>query len=184
MKRIATLTILALLLLSTTGAVVAQTVSGSITGQVRERTSGDALPGVTVTVRSDALVSGYRVAVTDEGGNYRFPSLPPGVYSVETDLSGFAPMRQEDIRVSIGQTITVDLAIGMAQLAEEITVLADAPRVDVTSSAVSSTIGKEEIESLPLPRNANALFDYTRASTTAGPTVERSTHRTPTTSTA
>jgi hypothetical protein len=151
--------VLLLLLVST--SLTAQTVSGSIDGTVRDHSSGEPLPGVTVGVRSDALVSGTRVAVTDAGGRYRFPSLPPGIYSVEAALAGFQSARQNDVRVSIGQTISVNIPLMMATLSEEITIIAEAPRVDVTSSSTSSVLGEEYIERLPLSRNANALFNNT-----------------------
>ena len=52
--------------------------TGSINGSVADNT-GAMLPGVTVTATSPAMM-GVQTAVTNEGGNYRFPSLPPGVY--------------------------------------------------------------------------------------------------------
>ena len=52
-------------------------------------------------------------AVTDERGVYRFPSLPPGAYAVEAELSGFQTARQEDVRVSLGQALAVDMTMSL-----------------------------------------------------------------------
>ena len=140
---------------------LAQAVSGSVEGVVRDRTSGDPLPGVTVTVRSTALVSGNRITVTDVAGRYRFPSLPVGMYSVEAELAGFQKTVQENVRVSIDQVITVPLALALPSLEEQIIVIAEAPLVDVSQSSQSNILGEEYIQSLPLSRNANSLFNYT-----------------------
>jgi hypothetical protein len=152
-------TVIVVLTLATTAA--AQAVSGSVEGVVRDRASGDPLPGVTVTVRSDALVSGNRITVTDVAGRYRFPSLPVGMYSVEADLAGFQKTIQENVRVSIDQVITVPLALALPSLEEQIIVIAEAPLVDVSQSSQSNILGEEYIQSLPLSRNANSLFNYT-----------------------
>lgn len=152
-------TVLLTLVIATPAA--AQAVSGSIEGTVRDRASGDPLPGVTVTVRSDVLVSGNRVAVTDVAGRYRFPSLPPGVYSLEADLAGFQKTIQENVRVSVDQVITVPLALALPSLEEQIVIIAEAPLVDVSQSSKSNILTEEYIETLPLSRNANQLFNYT-----------------------
>jgi hypothetical protein len=161
MKGILRLTATVILTLIVAMPAAAQAVSGSIEGTVRDRASGDPLPGVTVTTRSAALVSGNRIAVTDVAGRYRFPSLPPGVYSVEAELAGFQKTIQENVRVSIDQVITIPLALALPSLEEQILVIADAPLVDVSQSSQSNIIGQEYIERLPLSRNANNLFNYT-----------------------
>ena len=81
---------LALILLSGLAVpLAAQSAStGSLQGTVKDA-DGGALPGVTVTASSDALVAGKLTAVTDERGTYRFPSLPPGTYAIEAELAGF-----------------------------------------------------------------------------------------------
>src|SRR5262245_20083922 len=65
---------------------------GQTTGRLEGRitTEGTPLPGVTVTVTSPNL-QGDRVQVTDERGEFRFPSLPPGTYQLRTALEGFNP---------------------------------------------------------------------------------------------
>jgi hypothetical protein len=50
--------------------------TGSINGKVAD-TSGGVLPGVTVSATSPSSM-GVQSSVTDSGGNYRFPALPPG----------------------------------------------------------------------------------------------------------
>ena len=66
------------------GALMAQTTRGDIQGRVADE-QGAALPGVTVTIKSDALI-GDQSTVTDATGQYKFLVLPPGSYDVTYSL--------------------------------------------------------------------------------------------------
>src|SRR6266487_5255482 len=79
--------------------------TGSINGKVAD-SSGGVLPGVTVTVTSPSLM-GVQSSVTDTGGNYRFPALPPGTYTVQFELPGFNTLKRTDIVISMGFTAAV-----------------------------------------------------------------------------
>ena len=95
---------LAVLLIATMGAnVLAQ---GRQTGTLRgmaEDASGLVLPGVTVTVRSEAL-QGTRSTWTGVTGNYEIQGLPPGAYSVRFEMTGFAAV-EETATVSLGNHV-------------------------------------------------------------------------------
>jgi hypothetical protein len=69
-------------------SAAAQRTTGQIIGKVVDE-SGSVLPGVTVTLRG-AGVAGAPPVVTSETGAYRFPVLPPGTYTVEHTIQGFA----------------------------------------------------------------------------------------------
>ena len=120
--------------------------TASLTGTVTD-SSGGVLPGVTVTVTSDAVIGGSRTAVTDENGVYRFPALPPGTYSVKVELSGFRTITQE-ARLQLGQTITVDAQL-QPGLTDTIEVTGSAPTVDVKSSSAQKNLTEEVIEFIP-----------------------------------
>ena len=78
----------ALALFVLTGATAAaQEFRGRINGTVTDNT-GAVLPGVTVTASSPALIQ-PQVQVTGTDGSYRFLALPPGVYAIDFDLTGF-----------------------------------------------------------------------------------------------
>lgn len=170
--RMAVLVLLALTLAAPLGA------QGSLTGSVRGTVTdpdGAGLPGVTVTAASDRLITGQLVAVTDESGNYRFPSLPPGSYTIEASLAGMRTARQEGVRVSLGQALAVDLAMTMAEMAEEIVVTGGAPLVSVVANSVSTSFGDDFLTTQPLPRNYYNIIrsapavniDYTASSGSA-----------------
>jgi hypothetical protein len=112
------------LVLSTISAVPASaqgTTTGSIRGTVTDP-QGEVMPGVTVRALSDALVAGQLSAITSEQGIYRFPSLPVGSYVLEANMPGFQSVRQEDVRVNLGQAQSIDLRLGDVTVSAEIIV--------------------------------------------------------------
>src|SRR5262245_8983375 len=94
----------------------------TLAGEVTDPT-GAVLPGVSVEAASPALTGKVRTAVTDGSGRYRLESLPPGNYTVTFSLSGFAPVKRQDLMVSGSGVITVDAALTVGA-AETITVTA------------------------------------------------------------
>ncbi|MCU0303848.1 MAG: TonB-dependent receptor [Thermoanaerobaculales bacterium] len=135
------------------------TTSGSIRGTVTDPLGG-VMPGVTVRAISDALVGGQLAAVTSEQGVYRFPSLPVGVYVLEASLPGFQSVRQENLRVSLGQTLAVDLQLGDVTVSVEIVVVADAVQVSTVDNNVGFNLGDAFIERQPVRRDPTDLMNY------------------------
>ena len=144
--------VLLLLLAVTVPAAAQSSTSGAIRGTVRDA-QGAVLPGVAVTAYSDALVARKMTAYTDQSGAYRFPSLPIGTYVIEAELAGFLKVRQEDVGISIGRELGIDITLPQATVAEAVTVSAEAPVVSTVGNQVSSYFDKNWMERQPLPRN-------------------------------
>jgi hypothetical protein len=138
---------------------VAQVQTGSILVKVTDE-QGAVVPGVTATISGPALVSGQTSGVTDAAGVYRFPSLPPGTYSVKLELSGFQSILRPNIVVSVGQTTPVDLALTVAKVAETVTVTGESPVIDTTSANVSVTLSQQLLQSTPGGRDIWSLVEY------------------------
>jgi len=126
----------------------AQNVGGSIQGIVADAT-GAALPGVTVVIRNTAT-GGIREIVTDEQGRYLAPVLPPGEYELRASLPGFQTVDRRGITLVVGQVAVINLALGVGTREEQITVTGEAPRIQLTTGAVSGVVGQREIRDLPL----------------------------------
>src|SRR5438128_2154081 len=130
-------TVAAMLLLAAVAAPArAQTLTGTISGVIKDE-QGAVLPGVTVTL---AGKQGSRTTVTDTSGLYRFPGLESGAYSVTADLSGFSKAGRNEIQVSPGNDLGIDLVMKVGSLTETINVTGQSPVVDVKSSATGNTI--------------------------------------------
>ncbi len=118
-----------------------------LTGSITD-SSGAVLPGVTVSVASEAQIGGPRTAVTDATGSYRFPNLAPGVYALSADLTGFESFKQK-VTLQLGQTITVDFKMQLSGRTETVNVTAESPLVEVKSSAKQNNITQELVENIP-----------------------------------
>ncbi len=122
--------------------------TGAITGKVTDEQSA-ALPGVSLTLSGPALM-GARTAVSDASGLFRFPALPPGTYSVKAELQGFGTLVQENIRLTTTVTLTLSLVLRQATVAEQVTVIAKSPTVDVKSTETASvTLSNELLRNIP-----------------------------------
>jgi hypothetical protein len=124
----------------------------SIIGQVTDQ-SGAVLPGVTVTATSPALQVPSVTSVTNEQGEYRLAPLPVGLFELNYDLSGFRPAQRQAVRLTVGFTARVDVALGLATVAETVTVSGAAPVVDVTATSGASLFTKEVLDLTPTTRN-------------------------------
>jgi hypothetical protein len=154
---IVTLAMLVVLALASAGAAQVQT--GSILIRVSDE-QGAAVPGVAITITSSALVAGSAAGVTDAGGAYRFPSLPPGTYTVKTELQGFQSIVRENISVQVGQTTPVDLSMKIATLAETVTVAGASPVIDTTSANVAVNLSEQLLQGTPGGRDIWSLVEY------------------------
>lgn len=143
--------------LASTGLVFAQASTGTINGRVLDQ--GDAvLPGVTVTA-TNQKTGVVRTTVTNGEGAYFLPGLEPGTYNIATELQGFASSTRTGVPLVVNATITVDLRMSLAGVAESVTVTGEAPLIEVTQSKVASTIETTELQSLPLSaRNVSGML--------------------------
>lgn len=129
-------------------AAVAQETTGAIVGVVRD-SDGAVLPGATVEAVGPV---GTVTVVTDGAGEYRFPRLPSGVYTVKANLDGFTP-REGKIDLTVGTTQRLELTLAVGGVTETITVTAESPVIDITSSATATSISRERIELIPRGRD-------------------------------
>src|SRR5437762_5298097 len=133
--------------------------TGSINGKVVD-SSQAVLPGVTVTVASPSLM-GVQTSVTDGGGNYRFPALPPGSYTVTFELPGFNTLKRENIQIAMGYTAAVNVELAVASLQETVTVTGDSPVIDTSSTRVQQNFKLEALQEIPNARDLWSLLAVT-----------------------
>ena len=145
----------ALLLLTPLAVMVSSVAEAAETGGVRGQVtdeSGLPVPGVSV-VLSGANIAGERVAVTDDDGNFRLLSLPPGPHELKIRAEGFAPT-QYNVVVRLDETAFVPVVLKLAGMAtEEIIVEESLPVVDATRSAVSTQMTTELLQNVPTGRS-------------------------------
>ena len=135
--------------------------TGTIQGRVTDA-QGAVLPGVTVTATSPSAL-GAQTAVTSETGNYRFPALPPGAYTVTYELAGFNTVKREGIQLSLGFTANVNIELALATLQETVTVTGESPVIDTSATRIQQNFKVEQLQSIPNGRDMWSLLAVTPA---------------------
>jgi len=153
-NRVVTLSIVALAFVELLPAIASAQVesSGAFAGIVRD-TTGALLPGVTVEASSPILIEKVRTTVTDEQGQYQIASLRSGVYTVTFTLAGFRTLRRDELELSPGFTVNVNVELSVGALEESITVSGQTPLVDTRSTVRNQTFTRAIIDTLPTAKH-------------------------------
>ena len=112
-------------------------------------TQGGVLPGAVVTA-SNTATGVTRSVVADAQGAYRMAALPPASYDIRAELAGFATSVRPGLVLSLGAEAVIDFQLALSSLTESVTVTAQVPVVQTTTSAVESRLDRETIDLLPI----------------------------------
>ena len=152
------LMICTVLALCVTGLAFGQAVSGTILGTVTDGT-GAIRPGAKVTVLNEGTGL-TRTMPADQNGEYSFPSLPTGRYTVMAEVTGFRTLALSNIELGVDQRARIDLKLEIGTISETMTVEGKTPLVQTSSSELGTTVTHEQIEALPL--NGRNFVNLTR----------------------
>jgi hypothetical protein len=129
------------------GSSHAQTPTGTVTGLVTDPAGA---PVAAARVRLTNLDSGLtRSLTTSDEGNYSSSALPPGVYRVTAEATGFSLLERTAI-VETGAITTVNLSLQVGRLSEQVTVDDVAPLINYEHHQVGGLVSRQQIENLPL----------------------------------
>ena len=149
---------LPLLLLALVLPGVAQTITGTISGDVTD-TSGAVVPGATVTVENLGT-SQKRTATTTATGSFRVPDLAIGKYKVTATLEGFKTLVQTS-EVLTGAVTRADFKLPVGQRTDTVEVEGSAPLIDLSPNN-NNYVDSEKIENVPINgRDFNSLLAIT-----------------------
>ena len=161
---------------------LAQTVTGSITGQVTDP-SGALVSGANV-IAENVATAVKTTATTNAAGLYTIRFLPIGTYKVTVEAKGFSSANVPAFSLEINQTAKVDVALKIGST-ETIVVQEEAhPILDTTDSTLGVTLSTNEIANIPLNgRNFSSLTLYQPGAVATDPTgltgnnaIERNTY--------
>jgi hypothetical protein len=141
-------------LLMWAGAVSAgaQQFTGGVRGAVRD--ANGVIPGVAVTLTNEAT-NISREVVTNEVGQYNFPAVPPGTYTLKSQISGYKTFESKGVTVGTQQFVTLDVTLDVGTISENVTVTGQSPLIDTSSASAGAVLDRQALESLPAPgRNA------------------------------
>jgi hypothetical protein len=145
---------LVLLICSLAATLAAQGVqTGTLRGTITDP-QGAPVPGATITITSPAL-QGERTGVSDTDGTYAFRQLPPGDYTINVTLPGFAAINRT-ASVPLGNVTVVDLTMTLATVTEQVSVVASVPP-PIASPIVGLNIKHDEVEALATSRTLQGI---------------------------
>src|SRR3989449_11677969 len=137
--------------LCASNAVAQIAAEGTIRGYVKDE-QGGVLPGVTLTATTPARSTAF-TARTDADGFYRLINLPPGIYTIVSELAGFSRFERTGLEVRAELNIQVDITMKLGSVTESIQVSGETPMLEVQKTVQAVNISGDFQRSLPLSRD-------------------------------
>jgi hypothetical protein len=152
----------AAVLLSISSLAFGQAQTGSLSGTVTDQ-SGAPVPGASVGVKEER--TGVAAStVTSEAGIYVFPSLPPGIWTITTEKSGFKRSVQSGFEIFIAQRQVLDLKLEVGDVKQSVEVAANQSLLETETSEKGQSLTPKMYETLPLwfggLQNPSAFLGY------------------------
>jgi hypothetical protein len=132
--------------------------SGDITGTITDP-SGAVLAGATATLKS-ASTGTTRTTTASGSGEYRFSLVPLGDYTMTISAAGFQTTTKL-ITIAIGQTLTVNVQLGLATSATSVEVSEAIATVETENADLTTTFTSTQVADLPNPGNDMSAIAYT-----------------------
>ena len=150
------LSVVSLVILTSSILSFAQGTGGRILGRVSDP-SGAVLSGAKVLATNDATGVNHD-AQTNDSGDYVFPELPVGTYSLTFDLTGFKKAVRHGIALDVNQVITLNMAMQLGGTQEVVDVTSEAPLVETSSTQLGAVVNNRSVNELPL--NARDTYQF------------------------
>jgi hypothetical protein len=120
---------------------------GEITGHVSDP-SGAAMPGAKISLTNIAM-NAVRTAESTASGDYTFPAVAPGQYTVKVEQAGFKTATSS-VQVQVQQTVRLDFTLELGQLSDTVEVMASAQMLQSENLSLGTVVENKGITELPL----------------------------------
>src|SRR5215208_4553474 len=131
-------------LLALSPSIIAQTITGSISGAVMDQTGG-MIPGASVTLISEKTGQS-RGSTTDSEGRFNFAALQPGGYALKVERQGFQTLEQRGVILSANENLALgDLKLQPGQVSETVSVMSEGAIVERESSDLTARLTSDQI---------------------------------------
>lgn len=130
------------------GPLWAQIDVGSVSGTVKD-------PAGAVVANAHVTLTNQATGVTQEThsastGTYVFPSVPPGLYTLRAEASGFRSFVEQGVQAQVQNTMTADILLALGSTTQQVTVTSAAPLLQAQDASVGTTIATADVNNLPL----------------------------------
>ena len=136
------------------GLLFAQSDLGTISGFVKDP-SGATIANTKVTIRNNRGVD--RAATSNDSGYYVITNVPPGLYTVLVEASGFRRYESRDNKLDPSANLAIDVVLTVGSATETVEVSASAVQLQTESASVQQLATREQIDSLEI-NGRNPIF--------------------------
>jgi hypothetical protein len=168
-KRLSSLWLASVWILSLCAGVLAQSGTSSVHGTVLDP-QGRVVTGAVVSL-TNAERNFLRTQKSNASGSYLFTAVPPGVYRVQAEATGFKKLSIEEVRALVDTPSIVDLQLEIGEFSQSITVTASGAEAlaNMQDATIGHNFGGKQITQLPLEsRNVVELLSLQPGVTPAG----------------
>src|SRR6266403_4192164 len=137
------------LLFAFSGVALAQEITGSIVGSIKD-SNGAAVKGATVTITNSDTKLVARSVTTNDDGEFSAPLLPVANYDVTVEATGFKKHVDEGVKLNVNARRTVDVSLQAGNVSETVTVTSGVQQVDTQSATASNVISGDQVRELSL----------------------------------
>ncbi len=146
MRRVDVIVAVSWMVLVMSVASGAQSFQGGLRGSVKD--AEGIIPGVTLIITNQET-GVARETISNETGEYSFPGVTPGIYSVKASVVGFKTFERHDIRIGTQQYLTLDITLELGGIEETIMVTADAPLIETSNASTGDVLDSQTLQALP-----------------------------------
>lgn len=140
--------LIAAFFLLSSATIQAQTTATEILGLVKD-TTGAVVSGAQITITR--VATGTRLTkITNDSGEYTFPLIEIGLYTVRAEMQGFRSQTVTGLKVETQQKARVDFTLEVGNVTESVEVVASSAVLETENSAVGQVIENKRIADLPL----------------------------------
>lgn len=129
--------------------VMGQATTGTLTGLVTDP-QGAIVSGATVTLINSETRVETKTTANDQG-EFVFPQVPPGRYSLSVEATNFKKALATDLIVEVGVASRTTVVLEVGSVTEQVTITATQDIVNSTSPTLTSVINTRQVQDLPLP---------------------------------
>jgi len=139
----------------TISKIQAQSDTSTISGVVRD-SSGSVVPNASVLLRNESTSLERRIT-TNDSGNFSAPTLPPGLYTITVQASGFKKYVSQNNKLDPSLPLGVDVALELGAATETVQVEANSEAIQTESATLGKLVEGRQVSDLQL-NGRNPIF--------------------------
>jgi len=138
---------------SLTVAAYGQAVNATLLGNVNDQTGGSVANARVSITEVNTNVSHH--GATNESGNYTFPALPPGQYTVSLEAPGFKRETRTGVDLLVNTSTRIDFQLRPGDVSESVDVTATVSTLQTDRSDTGRKLEAVLFQDMPLGVNRN-----------------------------